>query len=295
MDKYKSLPTNEIKLIPGGEFGAVILKASNSFSYRPVKLDSYYLISAPASYNLVTNVKSFNIPKEGKECEDYLELHGLQHHADDEELCGGIEELPGSLYTKGNTLMVRFTTISRQADFNHERNFELVVTAAKKETNVGCRTLQYHYCKNQLCIPNSYTCDTLNNCGDNSDETLPRCGSIRNNQVDDDNGMPVMYLILIIFSVFVVLTLASAVLIYKCRKRTASCDNERRRISVPTVDGQLPRNSSYTLSVPSTSNAPGNPAYSPYYQNEGYQPYQADQGPGEYPAPPPYEEAVSRK
>ncbi|GFY51192.1 uncharacterized protein TNIN_406911 [Trichonephila inaurata madagascariensis] len=70
----------------------------------------------------------------------------------------------GTIFTQGNYVTLKYETDNR----THAGNgFKLIITAVKKP-NTGCQTFR---CLNDLCISKNLTCDGVNHCGDNSDET----------------------------------------------------------------------------------------------------------------------------
>ncbi|PRD32279.1 UNVERIFIED_CONTAM: hypothetical protein NCL1_20969 [Trichonephila clavipes] len=70
----------------------------------------------------------------------------------------------GTIFTQGNYVTLKYETDNR----THAGNgFKLIITAVKKP-NTGCQTFR---CLNDLCIAKNLTCDGVNHCGDNSDET----------------------------------------------------------------------------------------------------------------------------
>lgn len=76
----------------------------------------------------------------------------------------------GDISTNGNFVTLRYTTDSERPQGS---GFKLIITAYKNRftgemPNLTCRDFQ---CNNTLCISSNLTCDGVNHCGDNSDET----------------------------------------------------------------------------------------------------------------------------
>ncbi|XP_075560120.1 uncharacterized protein LOC142592429 isoform X2 [Dermacentor variabilis] len=84
--------------------------------------------------------------------------------------CGSSPSDVGNTSTEGNYVTLRYTTDTESPQGS---GFNLIITAYKNRLtdhmpNLRCRDFQ---CSNTLCISSNLTCDGVNHCGDNSDET----------------------------------------------------------------------------------------------------------------------------
>lgn len=84
--------------------------------------------------------------------------------------CGSSPSDVGDISTLGNHVTLRYTTDSESPQGS---GFKLIITAYRNRLtdhmpNLTCRDFQ---CSNTLCISSNLTCDGVNHCGDNSDET----------------------------------------------------------------------------------------------------------------------------
>lgn len=79
----------------------------------------------------------------------------------------------GTLLTQSNFATLKYTS-DESSTTTAERGFKLVITAFKEghlhhtEQELPCREFK---CSNGFCISSNLTCDGINHCGDNSDET----------------------------------------------------------------------------------------------------------------------------
>ncbi|XP_077554410.1 uncharacterized protein LOC144169229 [Haemaphysalis longicornis] len=79
----------------------------------------------------------------------------------------------GTLLTQSNYVTLKYTS-DQSSTLTQDRGFKLIITAIKEgqlhhtEQELPCREFK---CGNSFCISSNLTCDGVNHCGDNSDET----------------------------------------------------------------------------------------------------------------------------
>ncbi|XP_054724716.1 uncharacterized protein LOC129234748 [Uloborus diversus] len=101
------------------------------------------------------------------DCNDHLYIFDGAHEYGKYEFdlsCRSTRTDVGTILTKSNYVTLKYITDNR----SHAGNgFKLIITAVKKP-GAGCKNFR---CLNDLCISLNLTCDGVNHCGDNSDET----------------------------------------------------------------------------------------------------------------------------
>ncbi|XP_064467975.1 uncharacterized protein LOC135378808 isoform X2 [Ornithodoros turicata] len=108
------------------------------------------------------------------DCHDHLVIfdgaHAIGNHKVDLS-CRSTRSDVGTIFTQGNYVTLRYTTDAWSPQGN---GFKLIITAYKDTTlpdmkqDLQCREFE---CRNSFCISSDLTCDGVNHCGDNSDET----------------------------------------------------------------------------------------------------------------------------
>ncbi|XP_035219892.1 uncharacterized protein LOC118192972 isoform X2 [Stegodyphus dumicola] len=101
------------------------------------------------------------------DCNDHLFIydgaHAYGNHKADLSCRSTLTDV-GTILTNGNYVTLKYITDNK----NLARNgFKLIITSVKRP-NTGCQSFR---CLNQWCISQNLTCDGVNHCGDNSDET----------------------------------------------------------------------------------------------------------------------------
>lgn len=107
------------------------------------------------------------------DCHDHLAIFDGAHaiaHIKANLSCGSSPSDVGDISTQGNYATLRYTT---ENESPQRSSFKLVITAYHNRftddmPNLTCQDFQ---CNNTLCISSNLTCDGVNHCGDNSDET----------------------------------------------------------------------------------------------------------------------------
>ncbi|CAG2111727.1 unnamed protein product [Medioppia subpectinata] len=101
------------------------------------------------------------------DCDDHLYIydgaHAIGNHKADLS-CRSTRTEVGTIFTQGSFLTLKYITDPYSKS---ENGFRLIITAFK-EAPVHCRD---HKCLNTFCISRDLSCDGINHCGDNSDET----------------------------------------------------------------------------------------------------------------------------
>ncbi|KAL3187374.1 hypothetical protein MRX96_025446 [Rhipicephalus microplus] len=108
------------------------------------------------------------------DCHDHLVIfdgaHAIGNHKVDLS-CRSTRSDVGTIFTQGNYVTLKYTTDSWSPQGN---GFKLIITAYKDSSlpdlkhDLKCRDFE---CRNTFCISSNLTCDGVNHCGDNSDET----------------------------------------------------------------------------------------------------------------------------
>ncbi|KAG8196203.1 hypothetical protein JTE90_007930 [Oedothorax gibbosus] len=101
------------------------------------------------------------------DCDDHLFVFDGAHEYGNYKYdlsCRSTRTEVGTIFTQGNYVTLKYITDNKSLPGN---GFRLIVTAVKRP-NTGCTTFR---CLNDLCISKNLTCDGVNHCGDNSDET----------------------------------------------------------------------------------------------------------------------------
>ncbi|XP_065281380.1 low-density lipoprotein receptor-related protein 10-like [Dermacentor albipictus] len=106
-------------------------------------------------------------------CRDHLVIFDGAHAIGPSKAdlsCGSSPSDVGNTSIQGNYVTLRYTT---DAESPQGSGFNLIITAYKNRLtdrmpNLRCLDFQ---CSNTLCISSNLTCDGVNHCGDNSDET----------------------------------------------------------------------------------------------------------------------------
>ncbi|XP_035231939.1 uncharacterized protein LOC118203760 isoform X1 [Stegodyphus dumicola] len=106
----------------------------------------------------------------------------------------------GTIYTQSNFVTLKYVTDKWTQDGN---GFTLVITTFK-DSPVGCRDF---LCMNSFCITKDLTCDHVNHCGDNSDETSHALC------VDDTSGTEILGMAVGAFAVFVTVLIACGIFV----------------------------------------------------------------------------------
>ncbi|XP_037529908.1 low-density lipoprotein receptor-related protein 10 [Rhipicephalus sanguineus] len=107
------------------------------------------------------------------DCHDHLAIFDGTHAIGRSKAnlsCGSSPSDVGDISTQGNFVTLRYTTDNESPQGS---GFKLVITAYRNRfrddmPNLRCQDFQ---CNNTLCISSNLTCDGVNHCGDNSDET----------------------------------------------------------------------------------------------------------------------------
>ncbi|KAL1439776.1 hypothetical protein MTO96_009631 [Rhipicephalus appendiculatus] len=107
------------------------------------------------------------------DCHDHLAIFDGAHAIGRSKAnlsCGSSPSDVGDISTQGNFLTLRYNTDNESPQGS---GFKLVITAYRNRftddmPDLTCRDFQ---CNNTLCISSNLTCDGVNHCGDNSDET----------------------------------------------------------------------------------------------------------------------------
>uniref|UniRef100_A0A023GAS5 Putative low-density lipoprotein receptor domain class a n=1 Tax=Amblyomma triste TaxID=251400 RepID=A0A023GAS5_AMBTT len=104
------------------------------------------------------------------DCHDHLLIfdgaHALGNHKVNLS-CQNMHSDVGTIFTQGNYVTLKYTTDSWSTQ---ENGFKLIITAYKDISRLGLKCGDFE-CLNNFCIPSNLTCDGINHCGDNSDET----------------------------------------------------------------------------------------------------------------------------
>ncbi|XP_077542059.1 uncharacterized protein LOC144154842 isoform X1 [Haemaphysalis longicornis] len=108
------------------------------------------------------------------DCHDHLVIfdgaHAIGNHKVDLS-CRSTRSDVGTIFTQGNYVTLKYTTDHWSPQGN---GFKLIITAYKDSSlpdlkhDLKCREFE---CRNTFCISSNLTCDGVNHCGDNSDET----------------------------------------------------------------------------------------------------------------------------
>lgn len=151
------------------------------------------------------------------DCNDHLYIYDGAHVYGSYQAdlsCGNNHHEVGTIYTRTNFVTFRYVTDGWGQVGN---GFRLVLTAYK-DTPLECRGFR---CANNLCIHNDLTCDLVDHCGDNSDES-PQAFCYHDGVVIRIFGLRIGAFIVIMVVCFIVCFLivaGLAVLIYKWQRR----------------------------------------------------------------------------
>lgn len=108
------------------------------------------------------------------DCHDHLVIFDSAHTIGNHKVdlsCRSTRSDVGTIFTQGNYVTLKYTTDSWSPEGN---GFKLIITAYKDNSlpdikhDLKCREFE---CRNTFCISSNLTCDGVNHCGDNSDET----------------------------------------------------------------------------------------------------------------------------
>lgn len=108
------------------------------------------------------------------DCHDHLVIFDGAHAIGNQKVdlsCRSTRSDVGTIFTQGNYVTLKYTTDSWSPQGN---GFKLIITAYKDNSlpdikhDLKCREFE---CRNTFCISGNLTCDGVNHCGDNSDET----------------------------------------------------------------------------------------------------------------------------
>ncbi|XP_064489955.1 uncharacterized protein LOC135401464 isoform X2 [Ornithodoros turicata] len=121
---------------------------------------------APAQLGIVIEeLNTFKDPNENF-CINYVDMHPLESFLT--RFCGLLEDLAEtSDASEGNELDILWNRATVQLE---EKGLQLAITAFILAENGKCPENMYH-CTNGRCIDQRWRCDSVNNCGDNSDES----------------------------------------------------------------------------------------------------------------------------
>ncbi|XP_077498222.1 uncharacterized protein LOC144108868 [Amblyomma americanum] len=104
------------------------------------------------------------------DCNDHLKVFDgsqpIGNHKVDLS-CGSTHTDVGTIFTLTNFVTLEYTTDNSSPA---ENGFKLIITAYKDIQTIGLKCRDFE-CLNSFCISSNLTCDGVNHCGDNSDET----------------------------------------------------------------------------------------------------------------------------
>ncbi|XP_067120511.1 uncharacterized protein [Centruroides vittatus] len=144
------------------------------------------------------------------DCNDHLYIFDGAHTLGKHEVdlsCRSTRANVGTIFTLSSFVTLKYETDSWSPAGN---GFKLIITAVRN-SQFGCRDF---HCLNTFCISQDLTCDRVNHCGDNSDETsFAYC-------VDDTNGGQILGLGV---SVFVAVVMSIFIVCCVCVIGTAVC------------------------------------------------------------------------
>ncbi|XP_015914817.1 uncharacterized protein [Parasteatoda tepidariorum] len=199
------------------------------------------------------------------DCNDHLFIydgaHAFGNHKADLS-CRSTRADVGTIFTQSNYVTLKYETDKWTQAGN---GFKLVITTFK-DSPVGCRDF---LCMNGFCITPDLTCDGVNHCGDNSDETShASC-------VDDSANTGILGMAAGVFTAFVIILilvfgiLVASIALVLCRRvRVQGHMIESQNASThPVVSGQpYPTVPRYTTSPNRNEEKP------PPYPGGGYSP-----------------------
>ncbi|KAJ8042077.1 Low-density lipoprotein receptor-related protein 3 [Holothuria leucospilota] len=148
-----------------------IIKSQDTLYYEP-NSKCELILMAGGNSKILLQILDINIVPSGSNCHaSYLEVFPVAGSSKNLFLCNR-STVPKLITSKGSYLRLRLVN---QGDRVGRGFYGVFATTYPSGKPLSCRYPEYHQCSNGYCISHDLTCDTVNHCGDNSDEDPSLC------------------------------------------------------------------------------------------------------------------------